>query len=124
MVLIKIYYCCYMIFLNKMLRDLYTFLEKAVPDTKLTLKKYSSAKFEFLVRTEYVYVFCCCCFFSLILYVLLCVQNMCLCFFSLIFVVVCGMLLLLLFGCFLCVLLLLLFVWGTVATGYNDIMLA
>ena len=33
-----------------MLRDLYTFLEKAVPDTKLTLKKYSDAKFEFLVR--------------------------------------------------------------------------
>ena len=32
-----------------MLRDLYTFLEKAVPDTKLTLKKYSDAKFEFLV---------------------------------------------------------------------------
>lgn len=33
----------------QMLRDLYTFLEKAVPDTKLTLKKYSDAKFEFLV---------------------------------------------------------------------------
>ena len=33
-----------------MLRDLYTFLDKAVPDTKLTLKKYSDAKFEFLVR--------------------------------------------------------------------------
>ena len=32
-----------------MLRDLYTFLEKAVPDTKLTLKKYTDAKFEFLV---------------------------------------------------------------------------
>lgn len=31
-----------------MLQDLHTFLEKAVPDTKLTLKKYSDAKFEFL----------------------------------------------------------------------------
>jgi len=43
-----------------MLRDLYTFLEKAVPDTKLTLKKYSDAKFEFLVSlhmcTFYVWV--------------------------------------------------------------------
>ena len=36
--------------LCQMLRDLYTFLEKAVPDTKLTLKKYSDAKCEFLVR--------------------------------------------------------------------------
>lgn len=34
--------------IGPMLRDLYTFLEKAVPDTKLTLKKYSDAKFEFL----------------------------------------------------------------------------
>lgn len=37
--------------LSQMLRDLYTFLEKAVPDTKLTLKKYSDSKFEFLVCT-------------------------------------------------------------------------
>lgn len=35
-----------------MLRDLSTFLLKAVPDTKLTLKKYSDAKFEFLVGTS------------------------------------------------------------------------
>uniref|UniRef100_A0A1X7V7Q8 PRKCA-binding protein n=2 Tax=Amphimedon queenslandica TaxID=400682 RepID=A0A1X7V7Q8_AMPQE len=31
-----------------MLKDLRTFLTKAVPDTKLTIKKYQSAKFEFL----------------------------------------------------------------------------
>ncbi|XP_064406147.1 PRKCA-binding protein-like isoform X2 [Halichondria panicea] len=31
-----------------MLRELYTFLEKAVPDTRLTLKKYTDAKVEFL----------------------------------------------------------------------------
>lgn len=43
------------LFVFQMLRDLYTFLEKAVPDTKLTLKKYSDAKFEFLVR--YIYLF-------------------------------------------------------------------
>ncbi len=40
-----------------MLRDLYTFLEKAVPDTKLTLKKYSDAKFEFLVRLNVLIYF-------------------------------------------------------------------
>jgi hypothetical protein len=31
------------------IRDFATFLTKAVPDTKLTLKKYADAKFEYLV---------------------------------------------------------------------------
>ncbi|CAI8040529.1 PRKCA-binding protein [Geodia barretti] len=34
--------------IGPMLKDLYTYLQKAVPDTKLTLKKYSDSKFEFL----------------------------------------------------------------------------
>eukprot|EP00731_Ephydatia_muelleri_P029184 Em0020g828a len=34
--------------IGPILKDLSTFLDKAVPDTKLTLKKYSDAKFEFL----------------------------------------------------------------------------
>ncbi len=58
-----------------MLRELYTFLEKvscimlvdcasytlyvtiqAVPDTRLTLKKYTGAKVEFLVRYNYMII--------------------------------------------------------------------
>jgi hypothetical protein len=31
-----------------MLNDLHTYLMKAVPDTKLTIKKYQNSKFEFL----------------------------------------------------------------------------
>lgn len=35
-------------YVGPMLKDLNTFLSKAVPDTKLTIKKYQDAKFEFL----------------------------------------------------------------------------
>lgn len=35
----------------QMLGDLNTFLNKAVPDTKLTIRKYADAKFEYLVST-------------------------------------------------------------------------
>lgn len=34
--------------LHPVVRDLSTFVEKAIPDTKLTLKKYLDAKFEYL----------------------------------------------------------------------------
>ena len=34
----------------QMIADLNTFLNKAVPDTRLTIKKYLDAKFEYLVR--------------------------------------------------------------------------
>jgi len=33
----------------QMISDLNTFLNKAVPDTRLTIKKYLDAKFEYLV---------------------------------------------------------------------------
>lgn len=36
--------------LFQMISDLNTYLNKAVPDTKLTIKKYLDAKFEYLVR--------------------------------------------------------------------------
>ena len=32
-----------------MISDLNTFLNKAIPDTKLTIKKYADVKFEYLV---------------------------------------------------------------------------
>jgi hypothetical protein len=35
--------------LKPMISDLNTFLHKAVPDTRLTIKKYLDAKFEYLV---------------------------------------------------------------------------
>ena len=35
-------------YVGPMLKDLNTFLSKAVPDTRLTIKKYQDAKFEFL----------------------------------------------------------------------------
>lgn len=34
--------------LHPIVRDLNTFVEKAIPDTKLTVKKYLDAKFEYL----------------------------------------------------------------------------
>ena len=34
-----------------MITDLNTYLHKAVPDTRLTIKKYLDAKFEYLVST-------------------------------------------------------------------------
>ena len=34
-----------------MISDLNTYLHKAVPDTRLTIKKYLDAKFEYLVST-------------------------------------------------------------------------
>jgi len=37
---------CYLL---QMISDLNTFLNKAVPDTRLTIKKYLDAKFEYLV---------------------------------------------------------------------------
>lgn len=36
-------------YLIQMLTDLGTYLNKAVPDTKLTIKKYADVKFEYLV---------------------------------------------------------------------------
>ena len=36
-----------------MISDLNTYLNKAVPDTRLTIKKYLDAKFEYLVRTQF-----------------------------------------------------------------------
>jgi adenosine/AMP kinase len=33
-----------------MVEDLTTYLTKAIPDTRLTIKKYADAKFEYLVR--------------------------------------------------------------------------
>lgn len=33
-----------------MLHDLNTYLNKAIPDTKLTIRKYLDVKFEYLVR--------------------------------------------------------------------------
>lgn len=35
----------------QMLTDLNTYLHKAIPDTRLTIKKYLDVKFEYLVRT-------------------------------------------------------------------------
>lgn len=34
----------------QMLHDLNTYLNKAIPDTKLTIRKYLDVKFEYLVR--------------------------------------------------------------------------
>lgn len=35
-----------------MLHDLNTYLHKAIPDTKLTIRKYLDVKFEYLVRWQ------------------------------------------------------------------------
>lgn len=35
-----------------MLTDLNTYLHKAIPDTRLTIKKYLDVKFEYLVRAR------------------------------------------------------------------------
>ena len=35
-----------------MLHDLNTYLHKAIPDTKLTIRKYLDVKFEYLVRAD------------------------------------------------------------------------
>lgn len=43
-----------LIFFFKILNDLHTFLYKAVPDTKLTIKKYADVKFEYLVKSNYL----------------------------------------------------------------------
>lgn len=36
----------------QMLHDLNTYLHKAIPDTKLTIRKYLDVKFEYLVRKK------------------------------------------------------------------------
>lgn len=36
----------------QMLHDLNTYLHKAIPDTKLTIRKYLDVKFEYLVRNH------------------------------------------------------------------------
>ena len=36
----------------QMLHDLNTYLNKAIPDTKLTIRKYLDVKFEYLVRPQ------------------------------------------------------------------------
>lgn len=35
---------------SQMLHDLNTYLHKAIPDTRLTIRKYLDVKFEYLVR--------------------------------------------------------------------------
>ena len=42
--------------LSQMLSDLNTYLSKAIPDTKLTIKKYADIKFEYLVSLSVVAV--------------------------------------------------------------------
>ena len=37
----------------QMLTDLNTYLNKAIPDTRLTIKKYLDVKFEYLVSCSY-----------------------------------------------------------------------
>lgn len=37
----------------QMLHDLNTYLHKAIPDTKLTIRKYLDVKFEYLVRPQH-----------------------------------------------------------------------
>lgn len=39
-----------------MLTDLNTYLNKAIPDTRLTIKKYLDVKFEYLVSCSFVFV--------------------------------------------------------------------
>ncbi|MEQ2164180.1 hypothetical protein GOODEAATRI_003943 [Goodea atripinnis] len=39
--------------IKPMLHDLNTYLHKAIPDTKLTIRKYLDVKFEYLVRTRH-----------------------------------------------------------------------
>lgn len=39
-----------------MLHDLNTYLHKAIPDTKLTIRKYLDVKFEYLVRQQHFMV--------------------------------------------------------------------
>lgn len=41
-----------MIIFFQMISDLNTYLNKAVPDTRLTIKKYLDVKFEYLVSLE------------------------------------------------------------------------
>ena len=36
----------------QMLHDLNTYLHKAIPDTKLTIRKYLDVKFEYLVKPQ------------------------------------------------------------------------
>lgn len=36
----------------QMLHDLNTYLHKAIPDTKLTIRKYLDVKFEYLVKSQ------------------------------------------------------------------------
>lgn len=40
-----------------MLTDLNTYLNKAIPDTRLTIKKYLDVKFEYLVGRWFVFCF-------------------------------------------------------------------
>lgn len=42
----------------QMLHDLNTYLNKAIPDTKLTIRKYLDVKFEYLVRTQQHVLLC------------------------------------------------------------------
>ena len=39
--------------LRPVLADLNTYLHKAIPDTRLTIKKYADQKFEYLVRAQF-----------------------------------------------------------------------
>lgn len=41
-----------------MLHDLNTYLHKAIPDTKLTIRKYLDVKFEYLVRITRLFCTC------------------------------------------------------------------
>ena len=60
----------YYFIILQMLTDLGTFLTKAIPDTRLTIKKYADAKFEYLVCTTFSYLvnlfFCFFCFLLLV----------------------------------------------------------
>lgn len=44
-----------MIIFFQMISDLNTYLNKAVPDTRLTIKKYLDVKFEYLVSLEILF---------------------------------------------------------------------
>lgn len=43
-------------FCIQMISDLNTYLNKAVPDTRLTIKKYLDAKFEYLVSDGHIFM--------------------------------------------------------------------
>jgi len=44
-------------FALQMLTDLNTYLNKAIPDTRLTIKKYLDVKFEYLVSYQFFFFF-------------------------------------------------------------------